>query len=162
MKNPVSCLCESASARNKPTRGFIHSRFIAFVIKPRARYSWGLVLDRLVNVGFMMGDGLGEGLLGSETSGTESLPWRIWDEAMRIWRISFPAILSRLSLFGVIILTQAFIGHISNLDYAAFAVVQTILVRFVSGVTVSIVHPKLTTTGNRSAKLISRHSYHCS
>ncbi|KAK4743680.1 hypothetical protein SAY87_009992 [Trapa incisa] len=89
-----------------------------------------------------MSDGLGERLVGSQASlsniTAESLHRRIWDESRKIWRVSLPAILSRLSLFGIIILTQAFIGHISNLDYAAFAVVQTILVRFVTGVTMGM------------------------
>ncbi|PKI58910.1 protein DETOXIFICATION 24-like [Punica granatum] len=85
-----------------------------------------------------MSDGPEERLLGSETIDTRSLPLRIWDESKSIFRISFPAILSRLSLFGVIVVAQAFIGHINYLDFAAFAIVQTILVRFVCGITLGM------------------------
>ncbi|XP_030452815.2 protein DETOXIFICATION 24-like [Syzygium oleosum] len=80
-----------------------------------------------------------ERLLGSEDEAkTRGLRWRIWDETKTMWRIAFPAILSRVTLFGIIIVTQAFIGHISALQFAAFAIVQTILVRFVSGVTLGM------------------------
>ncbi|XAR48339.1 hypothetical protein NMG60_11031126 [Bertholletia excelsa] len=59
---------------------------------------------------------------------------RIWTESKKIWRVAFPAILSRITSFGLIIVTQSFVGHISALDLAAFALVQTITFRFANGV----------------------------
>ncbi|XP_031268687.1 protein DETOXIFICATION 20-like [Pistacia vera] len=67
-----------------------------------------------------------------------SLKGRVWMESKKIWRIAFPAILARMALFGVILVTQAFVGHMGALELSAFAVVQTILVRFVSGVTLGM------------------------
>ncbi|KAJ0013915.1 hypothetical protein Pint_20801 [Pistacia integerrima] len=67
-----------------------------------------------------------------------SLKGRVWMESKKIWRIAFPAILARMALFGVILVTQAFVGHMGALELSAFAVVQTILVRFVSGITLGM------------------------
>ncbi|KAJ0079252.1 hypothetical protein Patl1_23584 [Pistacia atlantica] len=67
-----------------------------------------------------------------------SLKGRVWMESKKIWKIAFPAILARMALFGVILVTQAFVGHIGALELSAFAVVQTILVRFVSGITLGM------------------------
>lgn len=59
-------------------------------------------------------------------------------ESKKIWRIAFPAILARVALFGVVMVTQAFVGHIGALELSAFAVVQTILVRFACGITLGM------------------------
>ncbi|XAR48338.1 hypothetical protein NMG60_11031123 [Bertholletia excelsa] len=66
--------------------------------------------------------------------GNLKITGRIWTETKKIWRIAFPAILGRMTSFGLIIVTQSFIGHISALDLAAYALVQTFTVRFCNGV----------------------------
>lgn len=78
-----------------------------------------------------------ERLLGSETEGPTDLKWRIWEESKKAWRITFPAMLSKITAFGMLVVTQAFIGHISQLDLSAFALTQTILVRFCNGILVT-------------------------
>lgn len=77
-----------------------------------------------------------ERLLGSEEEGRSDLKWRIWDESKKIWRVAAPGILARVSSFGLLVVTQSFIGHISELDLAAYALVQSLTVRFVNGILV--------------------------
>uniref|UniRef100_A0A7N0RJ15 Protein DETOXIFICATION n=2 Tax=Kalanchoe fedtschenkoi TaxID=63787 RepID=A0A7N0RJ15_KALFE len=71
-------------------------------------------------------------LLESNTS--ENLKSRVWLETKRLWTTAFPTMLARVGFFGVLVVTQAFIGQISELDLAAYALVQTITVRFVNGI----------------------------
>lgn len=78
-----------------------------------------------------------ERLLGPETQEQNDLKTRIWVESKLIWRIAFPSILSRVTSFGMIVVTQVFLGHVDELDLAAYALVQSILVRFVNGILVS-------------------------
>ncbi|CAM8988727.1 unnamed protein product [Rhodiola kirilowii] len=59
---------------------------------------------------------------------------KAWEESKKIWRVAFPAILCRVTSFGLTVVTQAFIGHISELDLAAYALIQFISVRFSSGI----------------------------
>ena len=66
------------------------------------------------------------------------LKGRIWDESKKIWRVALPGVISRVCAFGTIVVTQSFIGHISGLDLAGYALVQTLCVRFVNGIVVSL------------------------
>lgn len=65
------------------------------------------------------------------------LKTKIWQESKNIWRVALPGVISRVGSFGTIVVTQSFIGHVSPLDLASYALVQTILVRFVNGILVS-------------------------
>ncbi|PON34645.1 Multi antimicrobial extrusion protein [Parasponia andersonii] len=65
---------------------------------------------------------------------TNDIKWRVWREVKLMWKIAFPSMLARVMSFGVYVVTQSFLGHVSELDLAAFALVQTILLRFVNGV----------------------------
>ncbi|KAJ9693653.1 hypothetical protein PVL29_009553 [Vitis rotundifolia] len=85
-----------------------------------------------------MDNNMEERLLGSETEGPTDLKWRIWEESKKAWRITFPAMLSKITSFGMLVVTQAFIGHISQLDLSAFALTQTILLRFCNGILVGM------------------------
>ncbi|XP_071709638.1 protein DETOXIFICATION 24-like [Rutidosis leptorrhynchoides] len=62
------------------------------------------------------------------------LKQRIWIESKKIWRVAFPSVISRVCAFGTIVVTQSFIGHISDIDLAGYALVQTLSVRFVNGI----------------------------
>ncbi|CAI9292370.1 unnamed protein product [Lactuca saligna] len=62
------------------------------------------------------------------------LKGRIWDESRKIWRVALPGVISRVCAFGTIVVTQSFIGHISDVDLAGYALVQTLSVRFVNGI----------------------------
>ena len=59
-------------------------------------------------------------------------------ESKKIWKIAFPAMLARVSQFGMFVVTQAFIGHLGEEDLAAYALIQIITVRFVNGILVSV------------------------
>ncbi|XP_076956255.1 protein DETOXIFICATION 24-like [Bidens hawaiensis] len=73
-------------------------------------------------------------LRGNEEEEEGDLKGRIWDESRKIWRVALPGVISRVCAFGTIVVTQSFIGHISDLDLAAYALVQTLSVRFVNGI----------------------------
>uniref|UniRef100_A0A5B6YQN2 Protein DETOXIFICATION n=1 Tax=Davidia involucrata TaxID=16924 RepID=A0A5B6YQN2_DAVIN len=78
-----------------------------------------------------------ERLLRSEED-VGDLKRRVWEESKKIWRVAFPGVLSRVSSFGMIVVTQSFMGHISNLDLAAYALVQTLIVRFINGILIGM------------------------
>jgi MATE family multidrug resistance protein len=79
---------------------------------------------------------LEERLLASEAEEQPNLKRRIWVESKLIWRIAFPSILARVTSFGMVVVTQLFIGHVSALELASYALVQSVLVRFVNGILV--------------------------
>ncbi|KAI3511258.1 hypothetical protein L1887_18406 [Cichorium endivia] len=64
----------------------------------------------------------------------DDLKERVWTESKKIWRVALPGVISRVCAFGTIVITQSFIGHISDMDLAAYALVQTLSVRFVNGI----------------------------
>ncbi|GLT36482.1 hypothetical protein SLA2020_108560 [Shorea laevis] len=64
----------------------------------------------------------------------DSLTLRVWEESKKIWRVGFPAMLSRVSSFGMFVVTQAFIGHFSEVELAAYSLIQIIIIRFANGI----------------------------
>ncbi|XP_022719922.1 protein DETOXIFICATION 24-like [Durio zibethinus] len=68
----------------------------------------------------------------------EDLKTRVWIESKAIWRIAFPSILSRVTSFGMMVVTQSFLGHISEVELATYALVQSILVRFMYGILIGM------------------------
>jgi MATE family multidrug resistance protein len=68
----------------------------------------------------------------------ESLRKKVWDESKKIWVVAGPAIFTRFSSFGMNVITQAFVGHIGSTELAAYALVSTVLTRFVIGILVSL------------------------
>ncbi|OIT21517.1 protein detoxification 24 [Nicotiana attenuata] len=81
---------------------------------------------------------VGARLLDSQIEKVDDLKGRIYDESKKIWRVALPGVLSRVASFGSIVVTQSFIGHISELDLAAYALVQTLTVRFVNGILIGM------------------------
>ncbi|KAG7960284.1 hypothetical protein I3843_10G115900 [Carya illinoinensis] len=79
-----------------------------------------------------------ERLLGSEPKDNSNLAWRIWVETRRIWKIAFPSMLARVTQFGMFVVTQAFIGHLGEVELAAYALIQIINVRFANGILVGM------------------------
>ncbi|KAE9588722.1 hypothetical protein Lal_00030368 [Lupinus albus] len=63
-----------------------------------------------------------------------SLVKRVLEESKLMWIVAAPAIFTRSSTFGINVITQAFVGHIGSRELAAFALVFTVLIRFVNGV----------------------------
>jgi Na+-driven multidrug efflux pump len=57
-----------------------------------------------------------------------ALEW--WVESKKLWNIVGPAILQRIALYGINVVTQAFIGHLGDLDLAAFSIAATVVAGF--------------------------------
>ncbi|KAH8491435.1 hypothetical protein H0E87_023532 [Populus deltoides] len=79
-----------------------------------------------------------ERLLSSEELNSSDLKRRVWNESKKLWVIAFPGMVARVSSFGMIIVTQLFMGHISELDLAAYGLQQSILLRFVDGILIGM------------------------
>lgn len=84
----------------------------------------------------MDGNSMQQRLLSSKEEGGD-LKGRICEESKKIWKIALPSVVSRVSSFGTIVVTQSFLGHISSTDLAGYALVQTLSVRFVNGILVT-------------------------
>ncbi|GLJ07616.1 hypothetical protein SUGI_0070940 [Cryptomeria japonica] len=66
------------------------------------------------------------------------LPGRFWVESKATWKIAGAAIFSRLATFGLNVITQAFIGHVGDLELAAFSMVISVIVGFTSGIIIGM------------------------
>ncbi|XP_047064563.1 protein DETOXIFICATION 27-like [Lolium rigidum] len=53
-----------------------------------------------------------------------------WAECKLLWRIVGPAIFQRVALYGINVVAQAFIGHIGDLELAAFSIASTVVAGF--------------------------------
>ncbi|TVU05502.1 hypothetical protein EJB05_48668 [Eragrostis curvula] len=53
-----------------------------------------------------------------------------WVESKKLWEIVGPAILQRIALYGINVVSQAFIGHIGDLELAAFSIAATVVAGF--------------------------------
>ncbi|CAL0322856.1 unnamed protein product [Lupinus luteus] len=84
----------------------------------------------------MEGDPKQKPLITKESSLSEELTLvkRVLEESKLMWVVAAPGIFTRFSTFGINVITQAFVGHIGPRELAAFALVYTVLVRFVNGI----------------------------
>ncbi|KAM0830886.1 hypothetical protein ACQ4PT_065921 [Festuca glaucescens] len=82
-------------------------------------------------------DARGGGAPEAKTSrgATVALQW--WTECKLLWRIVGPAIFQRVALYGINVIAQAFIGHIGDLELAAFSIASTVVAGFNFGFLVS-------------------------
>ncbi|KDP39622.1 hypothetical protein JCGZ_02642 [Jatropha curcas] len=88
-----------------------------------------------------MEDSMEDRLLGSEeynTTATNDLKTRIWTESKKIWRVAFPGMVARVTSFGLLVVTQVFLGRIGELELAAYAIEQTIFLRFINGILIGM------------------------
>ncbi|CAA0809785.1 MATE efflux family protein [Striga hermonthica] len=85
-----------------------------------------------------MSSELQERLLGQVTEEGVNLKVKVCEESKKIWRVALPGVISRVTSFGCVVITQSFIGHMSAADLAGFALVQTLGVRFVNGVLIGM------------------------
>ncbi|KAG8087372.1 hypothetical protein GUJ93_ZPchr0010g9610 [Zizania palustris] len=53
-----------------------------------------------------------------------------WAESKMLWRIVGPAIFQRIALYGINVVSQAFIGHMGDLELAAFSIASTVVSGF--------------------------------
>ncbi|KAJ4822028.1 Protein DETOXIFICATION 27 [Turnera subulata] len=61
---------------------------------------------------------------------SENLASRVWIETNKLWQIVGPAILSRVASFTMNIVTQAFAGHLGEVELAAICIANTVIVGF--------------------------------
>ncbi|GLJ39516.1 hypothetical protein SUGI_0807560 [Cryptomeria japonica] len=55
---------------------------------------------------------------------------RIVDESKKIWAIAGPAIFTRIAMYGTIVISQAFAGHLGELELAAISIASTVILGF--------------------------------
>ncbi|KAH7520481.1 hypothetical protein FEM48_Zijuj08G0148400 [Ziziphus jujuba var. spinosa] len=55
---------------------------------------------------------------------------RVWIESKKLWHIVGPAIFSRLASFSMFVITQAFAGHMGDLELAAISIASNVIVSF--------------------------------
>ncbi|XP_057760616.1 protein DETOXIFICATION 27-like [Arachis stenosperma] len=58
------------------------------------------------------------------------LSQRIWIESKKLWHIVGPAIFSRITSYMILVITQAFAGHLGDLELAAFSISNNVIVGF--------------------------------
>lgn len=77
-------------------------------------------------------------LLGEEElDGGVGLARRTWEESKKLWRIVAPAIFSRVVTYSMNVITQAFAGHLGDLELAAISIANTVVVGFNFGLMVT-------------------------
>ncbi|XP_030940907.1 protein DETOXIFICATION 27-like [Quercus lobata] len=60
----------------------------------------------------------------------KDLSSRVWIESKKLWRIVGPAIFSRLASYTMNVVTQAFAGHLGEVELAAISIANTVIVGF--------------------------------
>ncbi|KAF8023369.1 hypothetical protein BT93_F0774 [Corymbia citriodora subsp. variegata] len=58
------------------------------------------------------------------------LKTKVWIETKKLWQIVGPAIFSRVSSYSMNIISQAFAGHLGEVELAAFSIANTVIVGF--------------------------------
>lgn len=66
----------------------------------------------------------------------QDLAQRVWIESKKLWHIVGPAIFSRLASYTMFIITQAFAGHLGDLELAAISIANNVVVGFDIGLLV--------------------------
>ncbi|XP_059643325.1 protein DETOXIFICATION 27-like [Cornus florida] len=65
-----------------------------------------------------------------ENDDDPDLSRRIWIESKKLWHIVGPAIFSRVASYSMLVITQAFAGHLGDLELAAISIVNNVIVGF--------------------------------
>ncbi|XP_050207971.1 protein DETOXIFICATION 27-like [Mercurialis annua] len=60
----------------------------------------------------------------------EKFSRKLWVESQKLWEIVGPAIISRLASFSMLVITQAFAGHLGDLELAAISIANNVIVGF--------------------------------
>ncbi|KAF9609082.1 hypothetical protein IFM89_012647 [Coptis chinensis] len=55
---------------------------------------------------------------------------RVWIESKKLWHIVGPAIFSRVAIYSMNVITQAFAGHLGDLELASISIANTVIVGF--------------------------------
>jgi hypothetical protein len=70
------------------------------------------------------------------TGDDNNLGRRVWEESRKLWVIVAPAIFSRVVTYSMNVITQAFAGHLGDLELAAISIANTVVVGFNFGLMV--------------------------
>ena len=62
---------------------------------------------------------------------------KFWVETQKLWLIVGPSIFSRVASFSMNIITQAFAGHLGDVELASISIANTVIVGFNFGLLVS-------------------------
>ncbi|KHN14526.1 Protein TRANSPARENT TESTA 12 [Glycine soja] len=68
--------------------------------------------------------------LTDEREQDQSFPRRFWLESKRLWHIVGPSIFSRIASYSMLVITQAFAGHLGDLELAAISIANNVVVGF--------------------------------
>ncbi|ONL94426.1 Protein DETOXIFICATION 27 [Zea mays] len=79
-------------------------------------------------VALLDADGGGGGEGGKKQQ--QQLAARVWEESRKLWDIVAPAIFSRVVTYSMNVITQAFAGHLGDLELAAISIANTVVVGF--------------------------------
>ncbi|KAJ7953543.1 Protein DETOXIFICATION [Quillaja saponaria] len=60
----------------------------------------------------------------------QDLGRRVWIESKKLWHIVGPAIFSRVASYSMLVITQAFAGHLGDLELAAISIANNVVVGF--------------------------------
>ncbi|XP_050207970.1 protein DETOXIFICATION 27-like [Mercurialis annua] len=60
----------------------------------------------------------------------EKFSRKLWVESRKLWEIVGPAILARVASFSMLVITQAFAGHLGDLELAAISIANNVIVGF--------------------------------
>ncbi|XP_072979739.1 protein DETOXIFICATION 27-like [Typha angustifolia] len=52
---------------------------------------------------------------------------RVWEESKKLWGIVGPAMVGRLALFGMCVITQAYAGHLGDLELASISIATNVV-----------------------------------
>lgn len=66
----------------------------------------------------------------------QQLGRKVWIESKKLWQIVGPAIFSRLASFSMFLITQAFAGHLGDLELAGMSIATSVIIGFVFGLLV--------------------------
>ncbi|KAK6120004.1 hypothetical protein DH2020_046244 [Rehmannia glutinosa] len=55
---------------------------------------------------------------------------RVWVETKKLWRVVGPAIFSRIVSYSMFVITQAFAGHLGDLELAAMSIASNVVIGF--------------------------------
>ncbi|MQL41522.1 hypothetical protein EI012_26805, partial [Escherichia coli] len=58
----------------------------------------------------------------------QDLARKVWVESKKLWHIVGPAIFSRIASYSMLVITQAFAGHLGDLELAALSIANNVIV----------------------------------
>lgn len=74
----------------------------------------------------------------NEEEEPQDLTRKVWIESKKLWHIVGPAIFSRIASYMMLVITQAFAGHLGDLELAAISIANNVVVGFDFGLLVRL------------------------